>query len=186
MDPAFQDMDFIDILKLEEEGNGRLKMPENRPTRCERCNVETNGLYRCRTCFWPRFNCRACTLAAHAEHPLHRIESWPGFQGTSLAQLGLVVYLGHGGDKCPKGVTDADFTIVGLDGAHDVTLNFCACEKAPARQEMQLESMRLHGWRNQHTALDFEIARYREDLGLISRKQETKRRRKVPQVVQSA
>lgn len=91
--------------------------------------------------------------------------------------LGLVVFLGHGGGKCPQGVREADFTILGLDGAHDIVLDFCGCHHAPTRGT-QLEAMRLHSWRSDHTALDFEMARYREDLGLIARQPQKRNARK--------
>ncbi|KAJ7036441.1 hypothetical protein C8F04DRAFT_1258007 [Mycena alexandri] len=180
MDPAFQDMDFADILRLEAEEHARLRLPGSRPTRCETCGEVTGALYRCRTCFWPRIICRTCTLTAHREQPLHRIEGVPDFKGITLAMLGLVVFLGHGGGKCPNGVRDADFTILGVDGAHDVILDFCGCDDATSRG-MQLEAMCLHGWRSAHTALDFEIARHRMDLGLIQ--PERKRARKETKAV---
>ncbi|KAJ7024220.1 hypothetical protein C8F04DRAFT_1270544 [Mycena alexandri] len=106
-------------------------------------------------------------------HPLHRIESVPDFKGITLVMMGLVVFLGHHGSKCPKGVHDTDFTILGVDGPHDVIVDFCGCDEAPSYRA-QLEAM-LHGWRSDHAALDFEMARYREDLGLISGKPEKKR-----------
>ncbi|KAJ7769476.1 hypothetical protein B0H16DRAFT_1715930 [Mycena metata] len=177
MDPGLQDLDFAHILQLETEEQECLNLPGSCPTRCETCGEVTGSLYRCRTCFWPRIICRKCTLAGHAEQPLHRIESVPDFKGMTLAMMGLVVFLGHGGGKCPQGVRDADFTVLGLDGAHDVILDFCGCPEAPTRG-MQLEAMRLHGWRSEHTALDFEMARYREDLGLITRQPQKKKARK--------
>ncbi|KAJ7016311.1 hypothetical protein C8F04DRAFT_1281907 [Mycena alexandri] len=161
MDPAFQDMDFAIILQLETEEQERLKLPGSCPTRCKTCGEVTGSLYRCR----------------HAEQPLHRIESVPDFKGITLAMLGLVVFLGHGGGKCPQGVREADFTILGLDGAHDIVLDFCGCHHAPTRGT-QLEAMRLHTWRSDHTALDFEMARYREDLGLIARQPQKRKARK--------
>ncbi|KAJ7775289.1 hypothetical protein B0H16DRAFT_1712866 [Mycena metata] len=176
MDPALQDLDFAHILQLETEDQERLKQPGGCPTSCDTCNQVTGSLFRCRTCFWPRIICRSCILIRHAEHPLHRIEGVPDLKGTTLAMMGLVVLLGHGGAKCPRGVRDADFTILGLDGAHDVNLDFCGCDQAPTRGE-QLEAMRLHGWRSDHAALDFEMARYREDLGLIARKPQKKTRK---------
>ncbi|KAJ7770726.1 hypothetical protein B0H16DRAFT_1207371, partial [Mycena metata] len=102
---------------------------------CDTCNQVTGNLFRCRTCFWPRIICRSCTLARHAEQPLHRIEVSRFLHCTTLAMMGLVVFLGHGGAKCPRGVRDADFTILGLDRAHDVNLDFCGCDHARTRGE---------------------------------------------------
>ncbi|KAJ7030786.1 hypothetical protein C8F04DRAFT_885622, partial [Mycena alexandri] len=112
-------------------------------TRCEACDNDFGGLFRCRTCLWPRIVCCKCLLAAHREQPLHRIEGVPDFKGITLAALGLVVFLGHGGDKCPKGVRDGNFTILALNGAHDVTMDFCGCENAAPRGT-QLEAMCLY------------------------------------------
>ncbi|KAJ7025298.1 hypothetical protein C8F04DRAFT_1191646 [Mycena alexandri] len=116
-----------------------LRMPDSRPTRCEACDNDFGGLFRCRTCLWPRIVCCKCLLTAHREQPLHRIE-W--------------FFLGHGGDKCPKGVRDGNFTILALNGAHDVTMDFCGCENSAPRGT-QLEAMRLYG--SAHTVLDFEL-----------------------------
>ncbi|KAJ7715469.1 hypothetical protein B0H16DRAFT_1741910 [Mycena metata] len=123
------------------------RLTANRPTTCETCKIKTNTLYRCRNCFWPRIICRKCLLAAHAEHPLHRVEDVPASHGYTLSAMGLVVFLGHSGAKCPEVVIDTDFTVLGVDGAHDVTMGFCGCDGGLTRGQ-QLEAMRLHGWRS--------------------------------------
>ncbi|KAJ7745299.1 hypothetical protein B0H16DRAFT_1462814 [Mycena metata] len=148
------EVDFADILSLEAQEKERLMA--NRPTTCETCKIKTNALYRCRNCFWPRIICCKCLLAAHAEHPLHCVEDVPASHGYTLSAMGLVVFLGHGGAKCPEVVIDADFTVLGVDGAHDVTMGFCGCDGGLTHGQ-QLEAMRLHGWRSSHTALTFEM-----------------------------
>ncbi|KAF9229442.1 hypothetical protein BS17DRAFT_689063, partial [Gyrodon lividus] len=40
---------------------------------------------------------------AHQFHPLHQMEQWSGdhFTPSSVRAAGLMLYLGHGGEKCP-------------------------------------------------------------------------------------
>lgn len=48
-------------------------------------------------------------------------------------QLGLRIQLGHSAnERCilPRPSTGSKFTVIDLNGIHEVALNFCACEKA--------------------------------------------------------
>jgi hypothetical protein len=48
--------------------------------------------------------CTDCCRQQHAILPFHRIQQWTGefFTPAWLRQVGVVIYLGHGGKPCPK------------------------------------------------------------------------------------
>ncbi|KAF7374455.1 CxC2 domain-containing protein [Mycena sanguinolenta] len=60
-------------------------------------------LFRCLTC-GAFTQCLTCVLSRHASSPLHRLQEWTGHFWTvvSLASLGSVYQLGHGGHPCPR------------------------------------------------------------------------------------
>jgi hypothetical protein len=60
---------------------------------------------------------------------------WNGsfFQRITLKSLGVRIQLGHNsGDKCynPVPSTGEDFIVIGLDGIHEIALDFCGCASA--------------------------------------------------------
>lgn len=61
-------------------------------------------LLRCIDCLGGGISCRICCLKNHKYLPFHRLQKWNGefFAKTSLYAQGHVVYLGHGGNPCPK------------------------------------------------------------------------------------
>ena len=69
---------------------------------CTGCQ-SPNGCVRCLECFGDGWECIRCCLDHHRRHPFHKVEKWDGkkFRRTTLASLGLVLFLGHGGDPCP-------------------------------------------------------------------------------------
>ncbi|THU88535.1 hypothetical protein K435DRAFT_679607, partial [Dendrothele bispora CBS 962.96] len=100
---------------------------------CWTCG-EMEAMYRCvdEECFGGGMMCASCIVDAHARLPLHWIEEWNGtfFTATSLKELGLKVYLGHpGGQRCHYSVSgDRDFTVLHVNGIHQVAVEFCACK----------------------------------------------------------
>jgi len=120
----------------------------------------------------------------HAYHPFHIIDIWTGthFSWTTLYDLGYVLHLGHGGDRCPsagdwdeepmagKPPPDADITdhskdddvvIVSMNGVHKHRIRWCACRHCP-KPYMQLFHMGLYpaSMSNPGTAFTFQMLQY--------------------------
>lgn len=102
--------------------------------------------FRCSDCHGIQMFCHECTLQKHVHHPLHRIEvcllllwhqcvtdhcqMWNGtfFQHITLKKLGVRIQLGHNpGERCynPRPTAGDDFMVIGLNGVHEVALDFC-------------------------------------------------------------
>ncbi|KAJ7434248.1 hypothetical protein B0H11DRAFT_2258548 [Mycena galericulata] len=99
---------------------------------CKRCGIP-DATHRCCDCFWPELLCTACMAEYHAEHPLHRIETWDGVVWAvgSLRQLGVHIHLGHGRrGSCPTPIYNPRYVIVNTRGTHDIGLCFCSCKEA--------------------------------------------------------
>ncbi|TRM63043.1 hypothetical protein BD626DRAFT_403449, partial [Schizophyllum amplum] len=90
-------------------------------------------------CCWDcgDFNeCVTCCLSRHECMPLHTIEEWTGsfWTKTSLAALGLVYQLGHGGRPCGR-PDPLVRTITVLDSCvHSIRMRFCGCRLGPAAE----------------------------------------------------
>ncbi|KAJ6500301.1 hypothetical protein DFH09DRAFT_1336195 [Mycena vulgaris] len=180
MDPAFQDLVFQEILDFERD-------TERRQRTCAGCD-EDHGAYCCRNCLWSPVLCQLCMLQAHEVHPLHRIEVVSGntVKGTSLKMMGLRIQLGHGtAGFCPQPILDGDFSILDMYGSHDVSINYCGCDKAPTLGD-QLKDARLYplpwnrqSWLNPHSAVTFEVARCNQERAAerLPRPRLTKKRR---------
>ncbi|KAJ6517575.1 hypothetical protein DFH09DRAFT_1332374 [Mycena vulgaris] len=128
---------------------------------CVRCS---SGISRhhCLDCFWAECLCATCLVGQHAEHPLHRIETWIGGRWVrqDLKTLGLRIQLGHGaGGQCMFPVPKAPFFIVDRHGIQEVTLDFCGCDCARSRSE-QLRQARLLATMqvNPGSAIAFDLA----------------------------
>ncbi|KAG1740920.1 hypothetical protein EDB19DRAFT_1895244 [Suillus lakei] len=69
---------------------------------------------------------------------------WVFFQHVTFKSLGVRVQLGHNpGEKCYNPVTSAgdDFVIIGIDGVHKITLDFCGCASAQVQYKQLLLSV---------------------------------------------
>ncbi|TRM58348.1 hypothetical protein BD626DRAFT_573568 [Schizophyllum amplum] len=100
----------------------------------EPCDVDdstatrTNRLLCCWEC--GDFNeCLDCCLKRHLCMPLHIIESWTGayWEKTTLATLGLVYQLGHGGYPCRHPEERVRRMVVIDQAIHTVHLRYCQC-----------------------------------------------------------
>jgi CxC2 like cysteine cluster associated with KDZ transposases len=125
--------------------------------------------HRCTDCFGHPVFCRACCLDIHERNPYHAIQKWTGdcFIRDSLYNLGLVLHLGHGGQRCPSCKQGEDFKmdgettrnrfkdnsdseddqhfqndicIVHSSGIFRSRLQYCCCENSPDRH---LQLLRL-------------------------------------------
>ncbi|KAF7321419.1 CxC2 domain-containing protein [Mycena kentingensis (nom. inval.)] len=103
-------------------------------------------LFRCDDCGnFPR--CRTCMIRAHQLTPLHFIEEWNGsfWTDASLADIGLVYQLGHGGMDCTfPDMTTHSMTVVDAPFIHRVRFQYCACPKS--RDTRDIQQLLRHGW----------------------------------------
>ncbi|KAK7039759.1 CxC2 domain-containing protein [Favolaschia claudopus] len=96
---------------------------------CAGCDAAEPS-FRCKDCFGELLYCRACCVDMHKRNPLHRIERWDGryFSPTSLKSLGLCIQFGH--EDCSRSRSAHEsFTVLDLNGLHEVAVRFCACER---------------------------------------------------------
>lgn len=75
--------------------------------------------------------CQPCIVESHQENPFHQVEKWNGvfFERTSLGDLGLELFCGHDGLRCPSTSTDSMtmMTIVASGGSHTLPVYSCCC-----------------------------------------------------------
>ena len=69
---------------------------------CSGCG--TSGDWRCLDCLGRPLFCKDCCRNAHWNNPFHKIQQWDEeyFKDSSLLQVGLTLYFGHGGRPCPS------------------------------------------------------------------------------------
>jgi hypothetical protein len=69
---------------------------------CSMCHVG-DGSWRCRDCAFRPLFCVGCCRRSHSHLPYHRVEAWTGshFSPGWLRDVGIAIYLGHDGKKCP-------------------------------------------------------------------------------------
>ncbi|KAF9544501.1 hypothetical protein CPC08DRAFT_770046 [Agrocybe pediades] len=108
-----------------------------------------NGMFRCLDCDGFKILCQQCLLGCHKECGLHMIEKWNTslqyFEGTTLRALGHRYQLGHPpGETCshPERSFADMFTVLDVNGIHQVSLDFCNCEH---RQRHFVQLLR-YGW----------------------------------------
>ncbi|KAL0567874.1 hypothetical protein V5O48_014128 [Marasmius crinis-equi] len=92
------------------------------------------GTFRCKECFLADLTCKECCVRRHRANPLHRIERWSNsskcFQPSTLQSLGLIIRLNHHFNPCPSPhKSHQKFQILHVNGIHNVTVEFCDCER---------------------------------------------------------
>lgn len=101
------------------------------PVPCSLCGGAPKiVLYRCMNCMFPQLICVKCCLTAHLSHPLHIVEEWnmsaQFWKRLSLAELGMVINLGHNGTKCIHAAQEPrSITLMHEYGVHTVKFRFC-------------------------------------------------------------
>ncbi|KAH9845982.1 hypothetical protein C2E23DRAFT_872607 [Lenzites betulinus] len=120
-----------ELLRLE----GRGGYARNRCESCPDGETANEAVIRCCDCSPRPLCCGSCAVRQHAHTPYHRFQRWERgvFVITSLKELGLTVRLGHAVDgyECSNPVrTRADFSVVHVNGRHNVSVMFCGCDKA--------------------------------------------------------
>ena len=53
------------------------------------------------------------------------------YQGASLIELGYCFYVGHQHTPCPRAKPSQQILVIDLNGAHNLNVQFCACEQTP-------------------------------------------------------
>ncbi|KAG1800552.1 hypothetical protein EV424DRAFT_1332065, partial [Suillus variegatus] len=120
---------------------------------CESCQ-DAEATFRCVTCTGDHGWCRPCMIKSHQSLPFHKIQLWIDkcFKDITLADLGFIWYLGHGGEPCPQyGASllyDGDIealphdtspvTIVHSSGVFIHNVAWCHCQGSVPIQHLQL------------------------------------------------
>ncbi|KAF7312905.1 CxC2 domain-containing protein [Mycena kentingensis (nom. inval.)] len=120
---------FLDEV-LRHEGLGA------RASKCALCRAEMSAsdpssvrLFRCQQC-GVFLQCQHCCRNRHQLMPLHTIEEWNGryWLRQTLARIGLVYQLGHGGFPCPlPHPTVYEMAVLDVPYVHTVHLRYCSC-----------------------------------------------------------
>lgn len=105
------------------------------------CGSGDLRLYRCCDCSSQPTMCKSCVVAKHEHDQFHWVEEWKDrrFERRDLAELGLEVYLGHRGERCPNG-TVVNMSVVDINGVHKARVVTCRCVGAPSRAIQLVQS----------------------------------------------
>ncbi|KAJ7149496.1 hypothetical protein C8R43DRAFT_887995 [Mycena crocata] len=123
---------FLDEV-LRHEGLG----DDHDDPRCARCQTQYlpgagTRIFKCGDC-GQFLQCTDCCLAHHALMPLHVIKEWNSefWTNITLAQLGLIYQLGHGGLPCI--FPDQRYykmTVIEAPIIHQIHVRYCKCDKS--------------------------------------------------------
>lgn len=89
-------------------------------------------LYKCQDCVQLPMLCRSCILKEHAHTPFHKAQVWEKDKRywftQSIARVGLILNLGHGGQKC-RDARDQPRQMVAVHegGLTSIPVHFCLC-----------------------------------------------------------
>ncbi|KAJ7164596.1 hypothetical protein C8R43DRAFT_1122473 [Mycena crocata] len=118
---------------------------------CGRCKtnfwLETDGgmrFFGCDAC--SEIFCYVCCIMDHRELPLHLLKEWTGiiWQNVTLADIGFIHQLGHGGLACTSPAKPVDtIRVIRTTGVQSLNYRLCACGANGTRDE-QLIAARLH------------------------------------------
>ncbi|KAJ7105451.1 hypothetical protein C8R43DRAFT_1140778 [Mycena crocata] len=105
--------------------------------RCAHCDTPYVGgaasrIFKCEDC-GQYLQCKKCLLSHHACTPLHVVKEWNGhfWEHITLAEVGLVYQLGHGGFPCVvPGDKVYKMTIIEAPVIHQINMRYCNCSKA--------------------------------------------------------
>ncbi|KAJ7441691.1 hypothetical protein FB451DRAFT_1058065 [Mycena latifolia] len=152
-----------------------------------RCCCGQEALFRCPECGVTKMVCATCLVQMHPHQQFHHVEMWngSGFHRKPLVDLGHILYLGHGGPRCPHApaerTTGQDETpakgpgrrmvLVDTNGIHVIQVVFCHCLRAP-EDYLQLVGARLFPATiaNPHTAFTFRVLHNFHVHNLVSKK----------------
>jgi hypothetical protein len=156
---------FLDEL-LRHEGLGDdLENPQCAHCACAFDTQDLNSprIFKCFDC-GQFLQCEACCVSQHQRAPLHVIEvsilvhrlyiniltcgqEWNGHYwiGSTLAKLGVVYQLGHGGWPCTSPEdTIREMTVIEAPTIHQVKIRYCGCSKSYDADN--LEQLMRNAW----------------------------------------
>jgi hypothetical protein len=103
------------------------------------------AIYRCLECFSHKPLCSVCIVDCHFQQPLHQIQKWTNgfFSKVSLYDIGHIMYLGHGGERCPcnKGHPNT-LVVVHTNGIHQRSIHYCKCRPFSRNEDKVLQLVR--------------------------------------------
>ncbi|KAG8755118.1 hypothetical protein FRC12_010990 [Ceratobasidium sp. 428] len=108
---------------------------------CASCHDACDTFYKCQTCLVSRPSCGRCTTNCHRHSPTHCVERFNGqfWEPASLAELGLILHLGHNGEPCPQqGRVTVSVLVGDLHGFAHVNVGFCDCANHESRSSQLL------------------------------------------------
>ncbi|KAJ7138908.1 hypothetical protein C8R46DRAFT_1234147 [Mycena filopes] len=95
-------------------------------------NVTSPRIFKCSDC-GEFLQCEGCCLLHHQRTPLHNIQEYNGsfWVDATLAKLGLVYQLGHGGFPCAfPDDRERDMTVIETPFIHRIRIRYCKCSKS--------------------------------------------------------
>ncbi|KAK7053871.1 CxC2 domain-containing protein [Favolaschia claudopus] len=134
---------FLDEL-LRREGLGGKSAAE-----CSCCSSaldEGEAPVRCDEC-GDFVQCRACVVSRHELMPLHSVERWNGrfWVKSSLASLGCVYQLGHGGFRCPRPASHPrEMVVLHFPNIFTIKYRYCGCDVSDHANNLQ--QLLRNGW----------------------------------------
>ncbi|KAF8600955.1 hypothetical protein BDV93DRAFT_446481, partial [Ceratobasidium sp. AG-I] len=128
-------------------------------TRCSVCAQESEEFYRCTTCIGAGILCISCTLSIHQYSPTHRVKFWDGtsWANRTLADLNLVIFLGHNGKACDANNKSSSLNIGDINGFTRARVCYCTCARAPSKPS-QLIAAGLLPCSHRHPRSAFTLA----------------------------
>ncbi|KAJ7897375.1 hypothetical protein B0H13DRAFT_1562872, partial [Mycena leptocephala] len=162
--------EYLDeMLRL--EGRGDPSIHSN----CGACG-EADPTFRCehQACYGTQLFCQGCIVARHEVLPTHWIQRWTGsfFKRVGLAELGLVIQLGHtpGAACTAMRLGKKKFTLIDVNGVHNVAVQFCQCDsRITHRQQL----MRACWWpatvRDPSTCATFRVIRLFQNMNSLGK-----------------
>ncbi|KAK7000635.1 CxC2 domain-containing protein [Favolaschia claudopus] len=114
--------------------------------RCAVCGSSGDiRLFKCEDC-GQHLQCESCCIEHHRRTPLHMVKEWNGrfWEQRTLADMGLVYQLGHGGFPCLYPDTPRKMVVIEAPVIHQIRVAFCKCSKADCADN--LEQLLRNAW----------------------------------------
>lgn len=101
-----------------------------------KCACGLPGFYQCCECHQHHPSCPSCIVTTHRHCPFHRLRFWNGsyWERKTLAEVGLVVALGHHGAVCSEhdaSKPPSDVVVTHINGIQRVRVIYCHCAGHP-------------------------------------------------------
>ncbi|KAJ7233346.1 hypothetical protein C8J57DRAFT_1532462 [Mycena rebaudengoi] len=112
---------------------------------CTKCfDVAGARIFRCVDCGM-FLQCESCLLECHALFPLHTEWNTSYWTNISLASLGSIYQLGHGGHPCPHPAKAVHpLVVMGTEYIHLIRFRYCVCDRSDHANN--LEQLMRNAW----------------------------------------